>query len=245
MEQIIDAYRSMHEHHLIHRDLKTANIFLLKEGKLKLGDFEFAIDTGECLRERTYNVGSPFYMPLETLTSNLYSHKTDIWAIGVIFVELLTGTVPWKSKTEKELMVELTKYDLADIIPKGLSAKCHRFLELALQKEHGKRMNIKQLLSFSFQDEVEKSQEKALFSSNPLESLKQVKSHKNLHRANTIRPTTLASNTSVPKFKLKVEHKVAWERKAICREMEVEKMKQLKELPTASSEPEMAKEEKS
>ena len=43
-------------------------------------------------------------MPLESLADNVYSFKSDIWAIGVTFLEMLIGKAPWKSKTEKELM---------------------------------------------------------------------------------------------------------------------------------------------
>ena len=44
-------------------------------------------------------MGSPLYMAPESLKKNEYSYKTDIWSVGVIFFELLTGETPWKSKT--------------------------------------------------------------------------------------------------------------------------------------------------
>ncbi len=46
-----------------------------------------------------YNVGSPIYMSPEALNENKYSYKSDIWALGVIFYEMLTGKTPWKAKT--------------------------------------------------------------------------------------------------------------------------------------------------
>lgn len=46
-------------------------------------------------------------MPHESLVDNLYSYKSDIWAIGVTFLEMITGKVPWRSKTEKELIAEI------------------------------------------------------------------------------------------------------------------------------------------
>jgi serine/threonine protein kinase len=51
-------------------------------------------------------------MPPETLTGNRYSFKSDIWAIGVIYLEMLNGKNPWKSKTEKDLAKELTSFRL-------------------------------------------------------------------------------------------------------------------------------------
>ena len=56
----------------------------------------------------SYNVGSPIYMPPEALNENKYSFKSDIWALGVIFYEMLTGKTPWKAKTEKETKEEPT-----------------------------------------------------------------------------------------------------------------------------------------
>ena len=47
------------------------------------------------------------FMSPEALTRNVYSFKSDIWAIGVTFYEMLVGRVPWRSKTEKELLQEL------------------------------------------------------------------------------------------------------------------------------------------
>jgi serine/threonine protein kinase len=53
------------------------------------------------------NIGSPLFMPYESLVNNFYGYKSDIWAIGITFLEMITGKVPWRSKTEKELIVEL------------------------------------------------------------------------------------------------------------------------------------------
>lgn len=83
---------------IVHRDLKPANIFF-NEGKVKIADFGFAIKNADLKKASNYNVGSPVYMPLEALNDNLYSSKSDIWAIGVIFFEMLTGHTPWKAKT--------------------------------------------------------------------------------------------------------------------------------------------------
>lgn len=47
----------------------------------------------------SYNVGSPIYMPPEALNENKYSFKSDIWALGVIYYEMLTGKTPWRAKT--------------------------------------------------------------------------------------------------------------------------------------------------
>lgn len=98
MRQIVDGYSEISSNRIIHRDLKPANI-LLKNGKIKIADFGFAMKSSESKKYSSYNVGSPIYMPPEALNDNKYSFKSDIWVIGVIIYELLTGRTPWKAKT--------------------------------------------------------------------------------------------------------------------------------------------------
>lgn len=100
MKQIITGYSNLYRHSIIHRDLKPANIFI-REGDVKIADFGFAMKSTDGRKYCTYNVGSPIYMPPEALNENKYSYKSDIWALGVIFYEMLTGRTPWKAKTEK------------------------------------------------------------------------------------------------------------------------------------------------
>lgn len=100
LKQIVDGYSEISSNRIIHRDLKPANI-LLKNHKIKIADFGFAMKSSDSKKYSSYNVGSPIYMPPEALNENKYSFKSDVWAIGVIYYELLTGRTPWKAKTEK------------------------------------------------------------------------------------------------------------------------------------------------
>ena len=68
-----------------------------------------------------YNVGSPVYMPLEALNDNLYSSKSDVWAIGVIFYEMLTGKTPWKARTETDLKRQIKALPINALLPAGIS----------------------------------------------------------------------------------------------------------------------------
>lgn len=71
-------------------------------------------------------------MPPEALNGNKYSFKSDVWAIGVIFYELLTGRVPWKAKTEKELGRQLLTHPIKNMLPKNISQNSVDFLTKAL-----------------------------------------------------------------------------------------------------------------
>ena len=84
IKEIIKGYEGLYTLGVVHRDLKPANIFF-KNSHLQIGDFGFAVKQEKLLTNEKYNVGSPVYMPPEALNNNRYSHKSDIWAIGVIF----------------------------------------------------------------------------------------------------------------------------------------------------------------
>ena len=104
MTQILTGYLNFARKDIIHRDLKPANILMTAEQSLKIADFGFAIKAVDAHKSSKYNIGSPLYMAPESLRRNEYTLKTDIWALGVIFYELLTGETPWKAKNEKELV---------------------------------------------------------------------------------------------------------------------------------------------
>ena len=131
LKQIVSGYIDIFSQRIIHRDLKPANIFL-KDGKIKIGDFGFAMKHSESKKFSSYNVGSPIYMPPEALNENKYTYKSDIWAIGIIFYELLTGRTPWKAKTEKELGKQLTAIPISKLLPKNISQVSAQFLERTL-----------------------------------------------------------------------------------------------------------------
>jgi serine/threonine protein kinase len=100
MGQIINGYNQIFNRGIIHRDLKPANIFM-RANQIKIADFGFAMKQVDSKKYSSYNVGSPIYMPPEALNDNKYSFKSDIWALGVIYFEMLTGKTPWRAKTEK------------------------------------------------------------------------------------------------------------------------------------------------
>jgi serine/threonine protein kinase len=131
MNQIITGYNHMHSHGIIHRDLKPANIFL-RNSSVKIADFGFAMKQADCKKYSSYNVGSPVYMPPEALNENKYSFKSDIWALGVIFYEMLTGKTPWRAKTEKELARLLVSIPIKKLIPPSISSSSENFLMRSL-----------------------------------------------------------------------------------------------------------------
>jgi serine/threonine-protein kinase len=79
-------------------------------------------------------------MPPEALNFNKYSHKSDVWAIGVIFYEMLTGTIPWSGRTETELKAKLKTISIRNILPPLISKTSCIFLKRTLESDLTKRM---------------------------------------------------------------------------------------------------------
>ncbi|WNG32896.1 protein kinase [Archangium violaceum] len=99
-----------HEHHVIHRDLKPSNVFLTQQGEVKLLDFGLA-----WLLEEIHppggvdlpNAGTPAYMAPEQWKSEQQDERTDIWSVGVLLYEMLTGAPPYPSTSLKELRTQV------------------------------------------------------------------------------------------------------------------------------------------
>jgi len=113
--QIADALAASHRHKVVHRDLKPDNIFLIKRGRqpdfVKVLDFGIAKLTGDqpgSRRTRTgIVIGTPYYMsPEQCEGKGNVDRRTDIYALGVVLFELLTGRVPFEGEGYGEILVQ-------------------------------------------------------------------------------------------------------------------------------------------
>lgn len=91
----------LHRNGIAHRDIKPENV-LVWDGMVKLCDFGWATDCRNSLR-RTF-CGTYDYISPEVLENKLHSIEVDIWAIGILTYELLTGTVPFKNTKDTKVI---------------------------------------------------------------------------------------------------------------------------------------------
>lgn len=99
--QMADVLAYLHDRNVVHRDLKPDNIMILPTGKIKLMDFGIAFDASQ--RRITWSglsqpVGTPHYMAPEQIKGQRGSVRTDIYSLGVILYEMLTGKVPFTGR---------------------------------------------------------------------------------------------------------------------------------------------------
>jgi serine/threonine protein kinase len=153
MHQILQGYLQFHGKRVVHRDLKPANILLTHCGLIKIADFGFAIKAEALGKGSKYNVGSPLYMAPESLKKNDYSYKSDIWALGVIFYEMLFADTPWRAKNEKELLRKIENEPIETVLAAktlSLPPNARDFLTRCLRVDKHARMGPEELHAFSF-----------------------------------------------------------------------------------------------
>src|SRR5262245_44847838 len=139
--QIADALAYAHEHGVIHRDLKSANIMLNSEGRVKVLDFGLAKrlpERGEAGAPPDLNltatgvvVGTPSYLPPEVLRGEPADARSDIWALGVVLYEMASGKLPFDRASLGELsdaILNGTPAPLSGRIPVGIQAVIGRCL---------------------------------------------------------------------------------------------------------------------
>ena len=95
VEQIASALEEAHQNGVVHRDIKPANIFLDQRGRVKVGDFGIARLEGSELTQTGVGLGTPGYLAPELLRGAAADARTDLFALGVVAYQLLTGKKPF------------------------------------------------------------------------------------------------------------------------------------------------------
>ncbi|CAD8151092.1 unnamed protein product [Paramecium octaurelia] len=144
--QIAKGIKALHDQKIIHRDIKPANI-LRSDGIYKLSDFGFAIfeNDFESIVKR-FSVGTPVYMAPETVQSNCYSEKSDIWSLGVVLYLMVYKEIPFNLKQDGDLYVKQQQIHQKIMNDKALIKKIQNILLGMLQIDPKKRISIDGIL---------------------------------------------------------------------------------------------------
>jgi len=135
----------IHARKILHRDIKTMNMFMTKDDKIKIGDLGVAKVLFQTQFAKTF-VGTPYYLSPEICEEKPYNEKSDIWALGCILYELCTYKHPFNATNQAALILKILKGKY-DPIPKEYSAELKKMIELILQKNHFKRPTVIEILT--------------------------------------------------------------------------------------------------
>ena len=116
MIQLTDGLASAHESYIIHRDIKPQNIMILEDGMVKITDFGIAMAINAADLTQTNSVmGSVHYLPPEQAAGKGSTIKSDIYSLGILFYEMLAGTMPFRGETAVEIALKHIKTPMPSI----------------------------------------------------------------------------------------------------------------------------------
>ncbi|XP_038618203.1 serine/threonine-protein kinase ULK1 isoform X3 [Tachyglossus aculeatus] len=161
LQQIAGAMKMLHSKGIIHRDLKPQNILLSYPGarksnpnniRVKIADFGFARYLQNNMMAATL-CGSPMYMAPEVIMSQHYDAKADLWSIGTIIYQCLTGKAPFQASSPQDLRLFYEKNKtLMPNIPRETSGHLRQLLLGLLQRNHKDRMDFDEFFHHPFLD---------------------------------------------------------------------------------------------
>merc|ERR1719401_1616714 len=108
------ALKHVHERKVLHRDLKTQNIFLMATGQIKLGDFGIARVLDATKDYAKTMVGTPYYLSPEIIEDRPYDFKSDVWSCGVVLYEMATLKHPFDADSLVILATKILKENYPD-----------------------------------------------------------------------------------------------------------------------------------
>ena len=117
MLQLTSGIACAHDSYIIHRDLKPQNVMILEDGRVKITDFGIAVALNSAELTQTNSVmGSVHYLPPEQANGSGATVKSDIYSLGILMYELLTGKLPFKGENAVEIAIKQMKEKIPSVV---------------------------------------------------------------------------------------------------------------------------------
>jgi len=161
--QIAQGLNEAHEKHIVHRDIKSANIMFNLKGQAKLLDFGLASLAGQTkLTKSGTTLGTAAYMSPEQTRGEKLDHRSGIWSLGVVLYEMLTGQRPFQGEYEQAVIYNITSEAPLPVtgLRTAVPVELERIINKALEKKAGDRyqhvddmiVDLKKIISITESD---------------------------------------------------------------------------------------------
>jgi p21-activated kinase 2 len=147
--EIFMGLAELHHNCQIHRDLKSDNVLVKRDGSVKIADFGFATQLTKEKAWRKSQVGTPAWMAPELISKREYNEKVDIWSAGMIVYELAETEPPFLRFPPTTSMYLICQRD-APRLPSSYSPAFRNFIELCMDKDPTLRRSADELLRHEF-----------------------------------------------------------------------------------------------
>ncbi|XP_011875420.1 PREDICTED: neither inactivation nor afterpotential protein C isoform X2 [Vollenhovia emeryi] len=157
LREVIKALIHLHEHNIIHRDIRGNNIVLTKEGEVKLVDFGLSRTMKSELEKRRTYIGSPSWMAPEVVGSkdSGYDSRVDVWAIGITAIELADGKAPFEAMHPTRALFQIVRNPPPTLYrPANWSKNLNDFISECLEKNPENRPYMMEIIEHPFLSEL-------------------------------------------------------------------------------------------
>jgi serine/threonine protein kinase/tetratricopeptide (TPR) repeat protein len=163
--QITQGLTEAHVSHIIHRDLKPANIMITSKGEVKILDFGLAKKAGQTrITKESTTLGTVAYMSPEQTKGEAVDQRSDIWSLGVILYEMVTGQVPFKADYEQAVMYSILNEEPQPVtaLRTGIPIELELIISKCLEKDPARRYQRAEELIVDLQRLKKKSDKSSL-----------------------------------------------------------------------------------